>query len=46
MLPVSDRQVQDALDQARVTEHNTYRIVDLGDCSYVIKRISICQVVK
>lgn len=46
VLPASDRQIQDALDQARVTERNSYQIADLGDCGYVLKSISICQIVK
>lgn len=40
VLPASDRQIQDALDQARVTERNSYRIADLGDCGYVFKKVS------
>lgn len=47
VLPASDRQIQDALDQARVTEHDSYRIADLGDCAYVLKKylnLSDCKI--
>lgn len=47
VLPASDRQIQDALDQARVTERDSYRIADLGDCGYVLKKylnLSDCKI--
>ena len=47
VLPASERQIQDALDQARVTEYSTYRIADLGNCPYVIKKhlnLSGCKI--
>ena len=47
VLPASERKIQDALDQARVTEYNTYRIADLGNGPYVIKKhldLSGCKI--
>ena len=47
MLPASDRKIQDALDQARVTESGSYRIADLGNGPYVINKylnLSGCKI--
>lgn len=47
VLPASERQIQDALVQARVTEYSTYRIADLDNCPYVIKKhlnLSGCKI--